>query len=56
VQGANTEHLMQLVHYLRREKDAAVLQVEDLKTKLIETKTKLELAEQQVNCLYFYNS
>jgi hypothetical protein len=30
------------------------LLVEDLKTKLIETKTKLELAEQQVNCLDFY--
>lgn len=43
---------MQLVHYLRREKDALQLQVEDYKTKFIENKTKLDLAEQHV---YFVN-
>lgn len=43
-----SEHLLQVVHFLRKEKDNAVQQVDDLKVKLADYKAQLELTEQHV--------
>jgi septal ring factor EnvC (AmiA/AmiB activator) len=47
-ENQSSEQLMQVIRFLRREKDAACLQAEEYKTKLADAKARYEIAEQQV--------
>jgi len=49
----SAEQLMQVMKFLRREKEAASMLAEELKTKLAEVKARLEVAEQQVCFINF---